>query len=72
MITTIVGQVWCVYFKTSLEAICDNESSCLRFFGEWCRERGLSQGETMKSFKFIKRDVTKLTQRKPKERQLGK
>jgi len=66
MITTIVGHVWLVYFKDQLQTICDNESSCIRFFGEWCRERGLMQGEIWKSFKFIKRDVTKLTQRKPR------
>lgn len=73
MITTIVSEVWLVYFKDSLQTICDNEVSCIRFFGEWCRERGLNQGEYIKAFKFIRRDVTKLTQRKLKERkEIGK
>lgn len=68
MFSTVVGQVWLVFFKDRIEAVCNDESSCMRFFREWCNERGLQQGEMWKSFKFIKRDIVKITQRKPRKK----
>lgn len=68
MITTVIGSVWLVFFKDVIQGVCNDEASCLRFQREWIESRNLPDPHaTRLSFKFIKHDILKITQRKPKK-----